>query len=109
VTIAIHSGRTVLPKTLERIISRRALPAKSFGSYYKRMREYTIILDPDPEGAGFTVTVPALPGCITEGRTREEAVDNAKEAILLFLESLLAEGSAPPEDTPQAEVLKVAV
>ncbi len=73
------------------------------------MREYTIILDPEPNGGGFTVTVPALPGCITEGRTREEAVNNAKEAILLYLESLLADGAMPPKDLPQAEVLKVAV
>jgi predicted RNase H-like HicB family nuclease len=73
------------------------------------MREYTIILDPDPDGGGFTVTVPALPGCITEGPTREEAVENAKEAILLYLESLLADGTPVPQDVPQAEVLKVAV
>ena len=73
------------------------------------MREYTIILDPDRQGRGFTVTVPALPGCITEGRTRQEAIDNAREAILLYLESLLAEGEPIPKDTPSAEVLKVAV
>ena len=73
------------------------------------MREYTIILDPDPQGRGFTVTVPALPGCITEGRTRQEAIDNAREAILLYLESLLAESEPIPKDTPSAEVLKVAV
>ncbi|MDO8616426.1 MAG: type II toxin-antitoxin system HicB family antitoxin [Dehalococcoidia bacterium] len=73
------------------------------------MREYTIVLDPDPEGRGFTVTVPALPGCITEGATREEAIANAREAILLYLESLLADGEAIPEDIPRLEVLKVAV
>ncbi len=73
------------------------------------MREYTVILDPDPEGRGFTVTVPALPGCISEGRTRDEAIENAREAILLYLESLLADGEPVPEDLPQAEVLKVAV
>jgi len=73
------------------------------------MREYTIILDPDPEGRGFTVTVPALPGCITEGRTKKEAVDNAKEAILLYIESLLADGESLPPDIPRAEVMKVAV
>lgn len=73
------------------------------------MREYTIILDPDPEGGGFTVTVPALPGCISEGRTKEEAVERAKEAILLYIESLLADGEPIPADLPNAEVLKVAV
>ncbi len=73
------------------------------------MREYTVILDPDSEGRGFTVTVPALPGCISEGRTRDEAIENAREAILLYLESLLADGEPVPEDLPQVEVLKVAI
>jgi predicted RNase H-like HicB family nuclease len=73
------------------------------------MPEYTIILDPDLEGRGFTVRVPALPGCITQGRTRAEAIERAKEAIILHVESLLADGEPIPEDTPSAEVLKVAV
>ena len=73
------------------------------------MPEYTIILDPDPEDGGFTVTVPALPGCITEGDTREEALANAREAILLYIESLLADGEPIPEDVASLEVLKVAV
>jgi predicted RNase H-like HicB family nuclease len=71
--------------------------------------EYTIILEPDPEDGGFTVLVPALPGCITEGDTREEALANAKEAILLHLESMLADGEPIPPDVSDLEVLKVAV
>jgi len=39
------------------------------------MRAYSIVVDPDPEG-GFTVTVPSLPGCITQGETVEECVSN---------------------------------
>jgi predicted RNase H-like HicB family nuclease len=73
------------------------------------MREYTIILDPDTEGSGFTVLVPALPGCITQGDTRAEAIENAKEAIALYIESLKADGEPIPADTPEPEVLKVAV
>ena len=73
------------------------------------MREYTIILDPDPRGEGFTVIVPALPGCITQGRTREAALKRAREAIALHLESLLADGEPIPDDVPSVEVLKVAV
>ena len=72
------------------------------------MIEFTIILEPDPEG-GFTVLVPALPGCITQGRTKEQAIQRAREAIVLHLESLLADGESIPEDLPSAEVLKVAV
>ena len=73
------------------------------------MREYTILLDPDPEGRGFTVRVPALPGCITQGRTKKQAIERAREAILLHLEAMLAHGEKIPDDLPSAEVLKVAV
>jgi len=76
------------------------------------MREhlYTIILHPDPEQGGYTVTVPALPGCVTEGNTLEEAIAMAKEAIHLYLESLLADGEPIPEEHehPQAIVINVA-
>ena len=44
-------------------------------------REYTIILDRDEEEGGYTVTVPALPGCSTQGQTREEAIAMARDAI----------------------------
>ncbi|MBV9706268.1 MAG: type II toxin-antitoxin system HicB family antitoxin [Chloroflexi bacterium] len=45
--------------------------------------QYTIILHPDAEQGGYTVTVPCLPGCVTEGDTLEEAIAMAKEAIQL--------------------------
>lgn len=51
----------------------------------KRLSEYTAIFERAPEG-GFTVTVPALEGCISEGDTFEEAEKNIREAILLYLE-----------------------
>jgi len=44
-----------------------------------------IVFEPSDEG-GYTVTVPALPGCISEGDTIEEALANIKEAISLYLE-----------------------
>ena len=44
-----------------------------------------VILEPSEEG-GFTVYVPALPGCISEGATRDEALANIQEAIALYLE-----------------------
>ena len=44
-----------------------------------------VVLEPSEEG-GFTVTVPALPGCISEGDTREEALANIRAAIDLYLE-----------------------
>lgn len=45
---------------------------------------YEVILEPSNEG-GFTVYVPSLPGCISEGDTEEEALDNIKDAIDLWL------------------------
>ena len=71
--------------------------------------EYTIILDPDEKGRGYTVLVPALPGCVTQGRTREEAIERAKEAIAAYIESLQADGEPIPRETQPVEVLKVAV
>jgi predicted RNase H-like HicB family nuclease len=73
------------------------------------MRECTIVLDPDPNGRGFTVTVPVLPGCITQGRTKKQAVERAREAILLLLESVLAHGEEIPGDVPDVQIQKVAV
>ncbi len=46
-----------------------------------------IILEPSDEG-GYTVIVPALPGCISEGDTREDALKNIQEAIALYLEPI---------------------
>ena len=44
-----------------------------------------VVLEPSEEG-GYTVYVPTLPGCISEGDTKEEALANIKEAIKLYLE-----------------------
>jgi len=48
--------------------------------------ELTIVLEPQEEG-GFTVYVPSLPGCISQGETKEQAIKNIKEAIELYLEA----------------------
>ena len=59
---------------------------------------YKAIFEPQEEG-GYTVTVPSLPGCISEGNTYEEALANIKEAIALYIESLQADGLPIPEET----------
>ena len=51
-----------------------------------RYREMTIVLEPQQEGS-YTVYVPSLPGCISQGNSRKEALKNIKEAIELYLES----------------------
>ncbi|HZK67829.1 MAG TPA: type II toxin-antitoxin system HicB family antitoxin [Chloroflexota bacterium] len=61
-------------------------------------RQYTIILHPEPEEGGYSVTVPALPGCFTQGETVEECVDRAKEAIALHIEGMIADGEPIPQE-----------
>ncbi len=61
---------------------------------------FTILLDPDPNGEGYTVTVPALRGCISEGRTIDEALANAREAIACHVEGLLIAGDEVPREEP---------
>ena len=63
-----------------------------------------IVLEPSEEG-GYTVYVPALPGCISEGDSRDEALQNVQEAIALYLESVDDDEGA----RPGAEILEIAV
>ena len=44
-----------------------------------------IVLEPSEEG-GYTIYVPSLPGCISEGETKDDAINNIKEAIELYTE-----------------------
>jgi len=58
-------------------------------------REYEVVLTPEAEG-GFSVTVPALPGCTSQGETREEALSMIQEAIEVHIASLVAHGEPIP-------------
>lgn len=58
---------------------------------------YKVIFEPQEEG-GYTATVPALPGCVSEGDTYDETLINVKEAIALYLESLQADNLPVPEE-----------
>ena len=49
---------------------------------------YTAVFEPDIDHGGYTVHIPALPGCISEGDTFEEALANIKEAAWLYLDDL---------------------
>jgi antitoxin HicB len=73
------------------------------------MRRYTIILEPDPEEGGYTVTVPALPGCITQGETIEQCIERAREAIAGYIESLISEGEPVPEETEPPQMITINV
>ncbi len=56
-------------------------------SYVLEVLDYKVLFEEDPSDGGYTVSVPALPGCISEGDTLNEAKENISEAILLYLES----------------------
>jgi predicted RNase H-like HicB family nuclease len=73
------------------------------------LRRFRVILETNESG-GYTVTVPLLPGCISEGDTKEEAIANIKEAIELYMESLRADGEPiPNEEAAEETVIEVAV
>ncbi len=73
------------------------------------MRKYTIVLEPDTEEGGYTVTVPALPGCITQGDTIEQCIERAKEAIAGYIESLISDGEPVPEETERPQMITIDV
>ncbi len=66
---------------------------------------YTILLTPEPDGSAFTVTVPMLPGCVTFGATRDEAIANAREAILCHVRGLAMDGEPIPTESLPPELL----
>ena len=57
--------------------------------------KYRVLIEQDEDGM-FVAEVPSLPGCISQGETREQAVENIKEAIALYLESLAARDEPVP-------------
>ena len=58
--------------------------------------KYRVLIEQDEDGV-FVAEVPSLPGCVSQGETREQAVENIKEAIALYLESLAAHGEPVPQ------------
>jgi len=70
---------------------------------------YTVILQPWEDERGYTVIVPSLPGCITQGSTREEALRNAREAIICHIEGLKKAGEPVPSENGEPELAQIAV
>ena len=66
------------------------------------MYTYKLHLHKEIEG-GFTVNVPALPGCVTYGEDLDEAISMAREAITLYIEELQERGEAIPDDSNTLE------
>ena len=69
--------------------------------------KYRVLIEQDEDGV-YVVEVPALPGCISQGQTREEAVESIKEAIAAYIESLEAHDEPiPPSITEELVEVRV--
>lgn len=76
-----------------------------------QLRTYRVVLewdDEDPENAGWVVTVPALPGCVTQGDTVAEALRNAEEAISGHVAALADIGAPIPDGDAASSFITVA-
>ncbi len=58
---------------------------------------YTVILEQEADG-GYVASIPAAPGCVSQGDTREEALRNIREALELYLEDCLESGDPVPRE-----------
>lgn len=58
---------------------------------------YTVLLQREGDG-GYVAIVPALPGCVSQGDTREEALKNIEEAAEVYIEDVLASGDPLPNE-----------
>jgi predicted RNase H-like HicB family nuclease len=69
--------------------------------------KYTVIIEPGKE-SGYVAYVPVLKGCVSQGKTKAEAIRNIKEAVELYIEALLEDGIPVPteagKDTVELEV-----
>jgi predicted RNase H-like HicB family nuclease len=65
--------------------------------------KYPIAIEPGDDKHAYGIVVPDLPGCFSGGDTLDEAMDNAREAIELWLETVIDDGGAVPEPRPLAE------
>jgi antitoxin HicB len=66
--------------------------------------QFTVIIERQPEGE-YLVSVPALSGCYTEGRTLEEAREMAADAIRAYCASLLKHGEPIPVESPEEQFI----
>ena len=58
---------------------------------------YTVVLEQEPDG-GYVVSVPALPGCVSQGDSRTEALSNIREAIKLYIDDCRDTGDPIPTE-----------
>jgi predicted RNase H-like HicB family nuclease len=85
-----------MPKPLARRRATRRSPIPTTKTYF-----FPLTLTAEDDGS-FTVDVPSLPGCVTWGKTKDDALKNAEEAIAVYVEDMVACG----EKIPNVEVSK---
>ena len=68
--------------------------------------DYAVVIEPlsDKDGGGFLATVPDLPGCASDGETREEAARNIEDAIAAWIEEATALGRDIPKPRPALRI-----
>lgn len=71
-------------------------------------RRFLVHLEYDNEYQGYVALVPSLPGCISQGKTEQEALTNIQDAISIFLESLKETGQPIPEGDKDLYTVEVA-
>ena len=79
------------------------------GKITQKIYQYTAVFEPDENAGGFTVTIPSLPGCISEGDTFEEALANIKEAASLYIEVMQEKKFAIPQEEKGVVIAPVEV
>jgi predicted RNase H-like HicB family nuclease len=72
----------------------------------EKILTYTAVFEPAKEG-GYVVSVPALPGCLTQGETFEEAKKSIQETLALYLSVLKEDGEEIPEESQEHVVASV--
>lgn len=77
-------------------------------SLSKQILKYTVIFEPAEEG-GYTVSVPALPGCISEGDSFEEAIKMIQDAMKGYLQVLKAEKQEIPQEQSNVVITQISV
>ncbi len=96
VTIPIHAGKSILPGTLRSILAQAGLTADDLKEMlWMAGSSHVVILTPESDGSAYSVTIPALPGCLTWGETVEQALENAREAISIHLSDEPADATMP--------------
>ena len=66
-----------------------------------------VVIYSDPEDDGWVAEVPSLPGCVSEGRSKDEALRNIREAILQWIDAAEQLGRPVPPESQEAEIVVI--